>query len=76
TLIGEIGWTRRVGRCPGHCVGSSCVPLDEALGLTAHQRVGDGLKRLGCLLCVLLPYGMAAWLLGQWSGISVSDTTW
>ena len=51
------------------------MPLDEALGVAAHQRVGDGLKRLGCLLCVMLPYGMAAWVLAQWSGIRVSESS-
>lgn len=75
TLIGEIHWSRRVGRCPSHCPGSSSAPLDEALGIAPYQHTGDGLKRLGVLLCVMLPYDMAAYLLGQWSGIRVSDTT-
>ena len=75
TLIGEIQWTRRVGRCPGHCKMSQCCPSDIALGVRPHQRVGDGLQRLGCLLCIMLPYNMAAWLLGQWSGLSVSQSS-
>ena len=75
TLIGEIRWSRRVGRCPKHCPGSSCVPLDHALGLAAHQKTGNGLKRLGVLLCVMLPYEMAGYLLSQWSGLQVSDST-
>lgn len=75
TLIGEIRWTRRVGRCPGHCAKTHCCPLDRALGLRPHQRVGDGLKRLGCLLCILQPYTLAAWLLGQWTGSSVSQSS-
>ena len=35
------------------------------------------MKRLGCLLAVLLPDELVAWLLAQMSGISVSnDTLW
>lgn len=75
TLIGEIRWSRRVGRCPNHCPGPSSVPLDDALGLAPHQKTGNGLKRLGVLLCVMLPYEMASYLLGQWSGIQVCDST-
>lgn len=75
TLIGEIRWSRRVGRCPSHCPGSSSVPFDAALGLAPYQKTGNGLKRLGVLLCVMLPYEMASYLLGQWSGIQVSETT-
>lgn len=75
TLIGEIHWSRRVGRCPNHCPGPSSVPFDQSLGLVPYQKTGEGLKRLGVLLCVMLPYEMAAYLLGQWSGIQVSDTT-
>ena len=75
TLIGEIQWTRRVGRCPSHCKTSQCCPSDVALGLRPHQRVGDGLKRLGCLLSIMLPYSMAAWVLGQWSGLRISESS-
>lgn len=75
TLIGEIQWSRRVGRCPRLCPGAQCVPLDDALALVPQQRVGDGLKRLGCLLCVMMPYEQAAWVLGQWSGITVSASS-
>ncbi|MEM7773668.1 MAG: ISKra4 family transposase [Cyanobacteria bacterium P01_A01_bin.37] len=75
TLIGPIQWSRRVGRCPGHCRGAQCVPLDTALGLSPQQRVGDGLQRLGCLLCVMMPYEPAAWVLAQWSGITVSASS-
>ena len=73
TVIGSIQWSRRIGRCPGHCSGSQCVPLDDELGIRPYQRVDDGLKRLGCLLSILLPYGTAAWVLGQWNGVKVSE---
>jgi hypothetical protein len=33
TLFGEIGWWRRVGRCPQGCRGSQVALLDDALGL-------------------------------------------
>ena len=75
TLIGEIRWSRRVGRCANHCPGSLSIPLDQALGLMPHQKTGNGLKRLGVLLSVMLPYEMASYLLGQWCGIQVSDAT-
>lgn len=31
--------------------------------------------RLGCLLSVVMPYELASWMLGQWSGLSVSAST-
>lgn len=31
--------------------------------------------RLGCLLSLFVPYDLAAWLLGQWSGVSVSASS-
>ena len=33
------------------------------------------MMRLGCLLSVMMPYEVASWLLGQWSGLSVSAST-
>ena len=31
--------------------------------------------RLGCLLSVVMPYDLASWILGQWSGLCVSRST-
>lgn len=31
--------------------------------------------RLGCLLSLLMPYELASWILGQWSGLSISAST-
>jgi len=31
--------------------------------------------RLGCLLSVVMPYELASWMLGQWSGVSVSASS-
>jgi uncharacterized membrane protein len=49
--------------------------LDEAIGITPHQASSDELIRLGCLLSVVMPYELASWMLGQWSGLSVSAST-
>jgi hypothetical protein len=75
TVIGKINWNRRVGRCPKGCRGSLTVPLDEALGIKPNQSSSEELMRLGCLLSVVMPYELASWLLGQWSGLSVSSST-
>lgn len=75
TMIGTLRWKRRVGRCPQGCKGSQRVPLDEALGLSAYQATDEGLLRLGCLLSVVMPYDLASWLLGQWSGVSLSASS-
>lgn len=51
------------------------MPLDETLGITSHQGSSEELVRLGCLLSVMMPYEVASWLLGQWSGLSISAST-
>lgn len=77
TCLGMIHWRRRVGRCPGHCHGCEVVPLDTALGISAHQRTSVELERLGCLLSLFVPFELAAELLGQISGHSLcSSTLW
>jgi hypothetical protein len=37
TLVGEVKWSRRVGRCPHSCHGSQRIPLDQSLGICAYQ---------------------------------------
>lgn len=64
-----------MGRCPKGCKGSLSVPLDQALGLSAHQQSSEDLMHLGCLLSVVMPYELASWMLGQWSGLTVSAAT-
>jgi hypothetical protein len=64
-----------VGRCPRGCAGSLSVPLDEALGIAPHQNSSDELVRLGCLFSLFVPYELAAWLLGQFSGLPVSASS-
>jgi len=51
------------------------VPLDEAIGIGPHQQSSEELMRLGCLLSLVMPYELAAWMLAQWSGLRVSSST-
>jgi hypothetical protein len=77
TLVGEIEWKRRIGRCPHHCSGSHQAPFDEVLGIQAYQQTSLELVRLSCLLAVFLPFDLASQLLLQLTGIAVSgDTIW
>lgn len=64
-----------MGRCPNGCKGPLSVPLDVALGIVPHQNSNDELVRLGCLLSLFVPYELAAWLLGQFSGLQVSASS-
>lgn len=75
TLVGEIEWKRRVGRCPRHCLGSHRTPSDEVLGIQSYQQTSAELIRLGCLLAVFLPFNLASQLLLQLTGVGVSDAT-
>ena len=75
TLVGAVEWQRRVGRCPHRCPGSQKIPFDEVLGIRAYQQTSTELMRLGCLLAIFLPFELAAWMLQQLSGITVSDDT-
>ena len=75
TLCGTIRWRRRVGRCPQGCAGSPVAPLDQALGLLAHQRKGTEVQWLGCLLAVFVPYATASGLLQQLTGVAVAPRT-
>ena len=75
TLVGQVEWKRRVGRCPRHCLGSQKTPLDDVLGIQAYQQTSTEFIRLGCLLAVFLPFDLASGLLGQLTGIAVSDDT-
>jgi hypothetical protein len=74
-LLGQITWKRQVRRCVHGCPGSQRIPLDEALGIRSYQSVDEGFLRLGCLMSVVMPYELASWLMGQWSGVSLSRST-
>lgn len=75
TVVGQVEWKRRVGRCPHRCRGSQQTPLDDAMSINAHQQTSTELMRLGCLLAVFLPFELAAVMLQQLTGIVVSDDT-
>jgi hypothetical protein len=47
----------------------------KPIGVQRNQRSSDELMRLGCLLSVVMPYDLASWMLGQWSGLSISAST-
>ncbi len=75
TLIGVVGWKRRVGRCPHKCLGSQQTPFDVTLGIQPYQQTSTELMRLGCLLAVFLPFDLTAQLLLQLTGITISNAT-
>jgi hypothetical protein len=75
TLFGKIRWRRRVGRCPNGCVDSQVAPLDQRLGLLAHQRTGVEVQWMGCLLAVFVPYETAGRLLQQLTGVELAAGT-
>lgn len=77
TLVGEVEWKRRIGRCSRRCPGSQHAPFDAILDIDAHQRTSTEVRRLGCLLAIFLPFDLAASILQQLSGITVSeDAIW
>ena len=47
SLIGEIRWRRRVGRCPNRCHIGQIAPLDRKLGLSSHQTTSVELCKIG-----------------------------
>ena len=49
--------------------------MDETLGIIKHQKSSDELVRMGCLFSLFVPYELAAWLLGQFSGLQVSASS-
>lgn len=77
TLFGWVAWERRTGRCPNGCKGPQVAPLDSRLGLAKGQRTSAEVKWLACTLVVFVPYGTAALLLRQMTGLDLSaDTLW
>jgi hypothetical protein len=73
SIIGEIKWERRLGRCPNKCALGQVAPLDKELGLGTNQKSDGGLQRVACLLAIFVPYESAAMLLKQLTGIEVSS---
>lgn len=73
SVIGIIKWRRRLGRCPDKCAIGQVAPLDEALGLKPNQKSDSGLQQIACLAAVFVPFEIAAMLLGQLSGVTISS---
>ena len=77
TLVGRVKWRRRVGVCPNKCLGSRQIPLDYNLGIAPHQQTSEEVQRLGCLLCVFLPFELSSDFLSQLTGLRFdTDTLW
>ncbi|MCP4422257.1 MAG: ISKra4 family transposase [Chloroflexi bacterium] len=73
SLIGEIKWKRRLGRCSNRCVIGQIAPFDEELGLAANQKSDTGLQQVACLAAIFVPFETAAMLLKQMTGIEISS---
>ena len=71
SIIGEIKWERRLGRCPNKCALGQVSPLDKELGLISNQKSGAELQQMACLLAIFVPFETAAMLLKQLSGADV-----
>lgn len=64
TLVGMIGFSRRVGRCRNGCHGVQQAPLDTELGLVCYQKTSLEVMQMGCLLTVFVPFETACTLTG------------
>jgi hypothetical protein len=72
TLVGEVRFSRRVGRCRHGCQGVQQAPLDQNLGLMAYQQTSFEVIQMGCLLTVFVPFETACMLLEKLTGIECS----
>ena len=72
TLIGEIHWKRRCGRCPNRCAIGQVAPLDQELGIEAGQKTCNSLKRVTSVLAVFVPFEIATKLFNLLTGLKVS----
>ena len=73
SIIGDIKWKRRLGRCANKCIMGQIAPLDEELGLAANQKSDVGLQQVACLVAIFVPFETAAMLLKQLTGIEMSS---
>jgi hypothetical protein len=73
SIIGEIKWERRLGRCTNKCAIGQVAPLDKELGLASNQKSDSGLQQVACLVAIFVPYETAVMLLKQLTGIEVSS---
>ncbi len=72
SIMGNIKWQRRLGRCSNKCVIGQIAPFDEELGLASNQKSGDGLQKMACLVAIFVPFETAAMLLKQLTGTDIS----
>jgi len=72
SIIGEIKWERRLGRCVNKCVIGQVSPFDKELGLASNQKSDSGLQRVACLVAIFVPFESAAMLMKQLTGSEVS----
>jgi hypothetical protein len=72
SILGDIKWRRRLGRCPNKCAIGQIAPLDRELGLAPNQKSDTGLQQTACLVAIFVPFETAAMLLKQLAGIDIS----
>ena len=72
SIIGDIKWKRRLGRCPNKCAIGQVAPFDRELGLASNQKSDTGLQQVACLVAIFVPFETAAMLLKQLAGIDIS----
>ena len=72
SIIGDIKWARRLGRCPDKCTIGQVAPFDKELGLASNQKSDSGLQQVACLVAIFVPFETAVMLLKQLTGIDVS----
>jgi len=75
TIIGVVGWSRRLWRCPRGCKIGQIAPFDRELGIEPNQRTCEGIKELACMLTVFVPYGTASLLMKCLLGVEVCPTS-
>ncbi|MCP4258925.1 MAG: ISKra4 family transposase [Planctomycetes bacterium] len=73
SIIGDIKWKRRLGRCSNKCVIGQIAPFDEELGLASNQKSDVGLQQAACLVAIFVPFETAVMLLKQLTGINISS---
>jgi len=75
TIIGMVGWRRRLWRCPRGCKIGQIAPFDEQLGVEPNEKTCEGIKELACLLAVFVPYQIASLLLKNLLGVEACPSS-
>lgn len=73
SVIGDIKWNRRLGRCSKRCAIGQVAPFDEELGLVSNQKSDVSLQQIACLVAIFVPFETAAMLVKQLTGIGISS---